>query len=268
MPVLQINRRGYRVWIIITAIALLSCSIPAAYDAFQLPSSSPLFGKTFVLDAGHGGQDAGCHVGDIRESDLALAFTLRVGALLEQAGCMVVYTRTDQDGLCGPDGRWDKQDDMRRRAEIIQNAQPDAVLSFHMNTFSTPQTGAQIFIQQPVRDGCAELAEAVRDALQQQLMPENTRQVKQGDYYILRKSPGLGILIECGFLNNPQELVLLQDPSWQDRFAVAVCSALSSFFATYQADPSSSARAPSTEPPQTSPIATVSVIRADTIGGI
>ena len=217
----------------LAAFVLVLLTLPRAINVWNSKSANPLAGATVVLDPGHGGLDAGCSAGDILESELALTLALKTGALLEKAGATVVYTRTDAEGVKDPGKKWNKQADMKGRARIINETGPGAVISFHCNTFPTPQTGAQVFLQEGASQASKDLAEAVQKTIREQMSPQNTRQTKAGDFYVLRQTTAPGILIECGFLNNPVEAALLCDASWQDTFALAVVSGVTEFFAGY-----------------------------------
>jgi|GEM_PF-74956 len=209
------------------ALGIVFCLVLGlAYPAITQTWSgraTPLAGRRVVIDAGHGGPDAGCTGGSVTESQLTVAFALKIGTVLELAGCDVTYTRTDNNGLGEPP--WSKQKDMRQRRYIIEQANPDVVLSIHMNTFATPQSGVQIFYQQD-HEASPPLADALRNAFAAR------RVNKSGDFYVLRHSKAAGVIIECGFLNNPAEEVLLCDPAWQDAFALTVCTGLSQYFVT------------------------------------
>nr|MDD6335004.1 N-acetylmuramoyl-L-alanine amidase [bacterium] len=220
---------GISTALLVACVALITHLTVTAW----LHPSTPLHGTTILIDAGHGGQDGGCTgPGGITEGELTLDIALKTGALLEQAGCTIIYTRTDDNGLVAPDGSWSKQSDMHARGEIIKNSGADIVLSLHMNSFPTRQSGAQVFIQQPEREGARQLAEALQQTIRESLMPANKRLVKSGDYYVLRMAPGLGVLVECGFLSNPEEAIMLSDPTWQDKMALAICTGLTRYLAT------------------------------------
>ena len=79
---------------------------------------------TLVVDAGHGGHDAGA-VGSIsKEKNLTLKFALAFGRLVEQncPDVKVIYTR-----------KTDKFVELYRRAEIANQAKADLFISVHIN---------------------------------------------------------------------------------------------------------------------------------------
>lgn len=91
-----------------------------------LPLSATAAKKfVLVIDAGHGGRDAGC-VGKIsKEKTLALKYALAFGKSVERncPDVKVVYTRTT-----------DRFIDLWQRAEIANKNKADLFLSFHINS--------------------------------------------------------------------------------------------------------------------------------------
>ena len=57
---------------------------------------------------------------------------------------------------------------------------------------------------------------------------------KAGDYYILNETRPTGLLIECGFLSNPQEQKLLQEEDYQLELAQAIVSGIEAYFVALQ----------------------------------
>ena len=173
---------------------------------------------TVVLDAGHGGEDGGCigKTTGIKESDLNLEYTYILGRYLTSMGIKVVYTRKDQNGLYTLGAADKKISDMQKREEIIEKANPQAVISIHMNKF--PQSeykGAQVFYNEQNKNSEA-LANSIRDCLVKNV--ENARELTlAGDYYMVNCTKAPSVIVECGFLSNPDEEVLLQNEEYQNK---------------------------------------------------
>jgi len=174
-----------------------------------------LTGKHIVLDAGHGGFDGGATgvEGQI-EAELNLQVTQQLADLFAQAGAQVTCTRTDEHALAE-----DKNEDMRVRASIIREAQPDVCLSIHMNKFSQASScGAQTFYQTASAEG-EQLASMIQSAIVENLQPQNHRVHKAADLYVLKAGSAPATLVECGFLSNPEEARKLEDPQYQAQLA-------------------------------------------------
>lgn len=182
-------------------------------------------GKTIVLDAGHGGFDGGAvGIDGVVEAQLNLQIALKVQAKFESAGWKVVQTRTADEGLGGDGKGTDKQKDMRARAQIIKDTKPDVMVSIHMNKYTSASVrGPQVFYQSGAAEGGAALAQCIQDRLNA-LIPEGwkKREVKSGDFYVLKAGEQPSVIVECGFISNPDEKAMLQDEQYQDRVAEAI----------------------------------------------
>lgn len=174
-----------------------------------------------VVDAGHGGNDPGkVGVNGALEKDINLAIAKRLAVLLEQADVEAVLTRTQDAGLYDADADRKKVQDMKRRIEVMEKAEPDIVVSIHQNSYNGAEVrGAQVFYYTGSQEG-KKLADLVQAQLIAGLDPQNGRTAKANDsYYLLRKTSRPIIIAECGFLSNPKEEELLCDPSYQEKVA-------------------------------------------------
>ena len=198
----------------------------------------PLHGKTVLIDAGHGGIDAGTigWVTGVREDELNLAVAKYLESFLTKAGAMVVMTRSDGDGLYDADTRSDKQkrEDMARRAQMIRDGGEDYVISIHMNGFTQSDAcGAQVLYQTGSAEGLA-LAQTIQEELRGGLDATNRRQASAGDYMVLRSASVPAVLVECGFLSNAAEEEKLTTPAYQERVAWLIYTGLMRYAAGRQ----------------------------------
>lgn len=181
---------------------------------------------TIVLDSGHGGADPGMvGVSGTEEKTLNLIYTKKIAALMEQAGYRVVLTRNSDTGLYDENESNKKAQDMQRRCEIIEREDPILTLSIHQNSYPQDASvrGPQVFYYEHSKEG-EKLATCIQDSMNKQLEVARPR-VQKGNstYYILKRSKAVTVIVECGFLTNPQEEALLQEEEYQDRMAQAVC---------------------------------------------
>lgn len=207
----------------VLAVILASVLFSMGVVAVTNIKAEPKFSYTIVLDAGHGGRDNGCsgvNTGVV-ESELNLSVTKKLQKYLTDFGFNVVLTRTNSDGLYSQNVDNYKKDDMEKRAKIIENANADMVISIHMNSFPSPtEKGAQVFF-----DATNDASKALAQALQTQLIAdiENARKSTQkGDYYILNCATVPTAIVECGFLTNPEEELLLMDTDYQSKLAYSI----------------------------------------------
>ena len=164
-----------------------------------------------VVDAGHGGDDPGkIGTAGTLEKEINLAIAKRLEALLKQADVAVVMTRTDSNGLY----------DENARVSMMEEAKADLAVSIHQNSYPDPAIkGAQVFYYTSSVEG-KQLAKRLQERLVKGLDPQNHRQAKANDsYYLLKKTACPIVIVECGFLSNPQEETLLTDSVYQERVA-------------------------------------------------
>ena len=92
---------------IVIMFSILSLIVVACYVAI-IPQKSnsietvslPVSNKTIVLDAGHGIPDEGAESANgVSEASINLKITKKVQLLLEQSGCKVILTRSDENGI-------------------------------------------------------------------------------------------------------------------------------------------------------------------------
>ena len=183
--------------------------------------------RALILDAGHGGFDGGAvSVTGTAEKTLNLETTLTLAELLRLLGYEVILTRDSDVSLTSEAGGSRKMQDLRGRLAIAE-ANPDTpFLSIHMNKF--PQNryrGLQIYYS-PNHPAGETLAECMQSAVRTALQPENERAVKSATsaIYLLHRIQSPAVLIECGFLSNADEALLLEDPVYRTKLAIVLTS--------------------------------------------
>lgn len=170
-----------------------------------------------VVDPGHGGEDPGkVGINDVLEKDLNLQIAKKVKKLLEEAGIKIVMTRTNDKV---PDA---KKEDLNQRVQLINETKPTLALCIHQNSYPDEKIkGAQVFYHTITPE-----AEDVATIVQEQLRtvdPTNTRQIKENDtYFMLKNCQVPTIIVECGFLTNPEEAAKLTQEEYQDQIAQAI----------------------------------------------
>ena len=180
---------------------------------------------TVVLDAGHGGEDGGAvSAAGITEKELNLQISLQIAAFLRAAGINVVLTREDDrllyDRTQDYQGR-KKALDLAARRAIAERTENCVFVSIHMNAYPLPQyRGLQVWYS-PNHPHSRALAECLQTEVQSALQPENDRRIKAAtsSIYLLHHLECPAILIECGFLSNPEEAERLASPAYQRQLA-------------------------------------------------
>ncbi|KHO63358.1 N-acetylmuramoyl-L-alanine amidase [Thermoanaerobacter sp. YS13] len=187
----------------------------------------PIINKVIVIDAGHGGPDPGKpgkYGKDEDELNLEIAQKLR--ELIEESGGIVVMTRED-DTLSDSSLSKDLKNRVVKANEVIA----DVLISIHLNSFSQSKyKGAQVFYQNNSEKGKL-LAELIQQELRNTLDPNNDRMAKSSNsYYILRNAKMPAVIVECGFMSNPEEEKLLNDENYQYKIAWAIYKGLIHYF--------------------------------------
>lgn len=177
-----------------------------------------------VIDAGHGGADPGkVGVNGSLEKDINLKIAEMVKGFLEAEDVEVIMTRTDDGGLYDEGASNKKVQDMKRRIAIIEEAEPEIVVSIHQNSYHEEYVhGAQVFYYKGSATG-KRLAELIQKRFVINVDPENKREAKANDsYYLLKKTSCPIVIVECGFLSNREEEEKLNSEIYQEKAAWAV----------------------------------------------
>lgn len=186
--------------------------------------------NTVVIDAGHGGSDPG-KVGaeDILEKEINLAIAKKVETQLKKEKVKVIMTREEDRLLTADADSGSKAQDMKERVELINKELPQIAVSIHQNSYQDASVhGAQVFYYSGSGEG-----ERAAGIMQNALLAfdaENTRQPKANNtYYLLRRTEVPTIIVECGFLSNPEEARNLCLEEYQEKVAQAICQGILEF---------------------------------------
>lgn len=222
MKTLFIKRSFLIVFAVIITLGI-SLGVLAGFAVKQTNTVNPSM-PTIVIDAGHGGIDNGV-VGinsKTDEADINLAIARLVKGNFANAGFNCVMTRTTEAGLYGTTAKGFKARDMQKRKEIILNSDADMVISIHQNYCPLPsKRGGTVFFDNKSESGTA-LALCIQKELN--ALPECTKpnEALHGDYFMLKCSKSPSVIVECGFLSNPQDDQLLNTQEYQRAVAYAV----------------------------------------------
>ena len=197
--------------------------------------SLPVSGKTIVVDAGHGVPDEGAEADDgTTEAETNLKIALKLQNLLEQSGCTVILTRSDENAIYDIDSqtlRQKKISDIRNRVKIGNESSADIFVSIHLNKIPQQQyDGWQTFYNKNSEQG-RKLATSIQNNLNEAIQKENKRVAsKIENIYIINNVEIPTTIVECGFLSNPEEEKQLLDDSYQNRLAWGIYNGIISYF--------------------------------------
>ena len=184
-----------------------------------------------LVDEVHGGSDPGMiGVVGLEEKGINLSISLLLRDTLEKSGYSVIMTREEDKGLYDSGAANKKVQDMQRRVTMIQEHAPVLSVSIHQNSYQDSEVhGPQVFYYEGSVEG-KKLAEAVQNSLNQNLEVDRPREVKGNtSYYLLKRSSGPLVIVECGFLTNPEEAQKLQTKEYQQKVAGAVTEGIRTY---------------------------------------
>lgn len=183
---------------------------------------------TIVVDAGHGGKDPGkVGEGNVLEKNLNLSIAQKLKEALEQLGIHVIMTRTSDDALCKESDRNQKMTDLNNRIKLIEENSPNFVISIHQNSYTDSKVkGAQVFYLSDCSQGKT-IAAYIQNSLNENIFFEKPREIKGNvSYYLLKKSPITTVIVECGFLSNPEECQKLTEDDYQNQIVAAIVNGI------------------------------------------
>ena len=208
-----------------------------------------------LIDPGHGGKDPGTHHNGIREKDLTLDISKRVGAILSSRGLNVRYTRRSDTWIT-----------LEQRADKVRTNKADLFISIHVN--ANPSEGVQGFetyyldvsrtsastrlaaVENALRDRSRatreklpphrlftiqkqesrRLARNVHETTLKYLRKKNYRThdggIKTAPFHVLRRSGVPGVLIEVGYCTNKTEAERLAVDAYRASLARGIANGI------------------------------------------
>jgi len=187
---------------------------------------------TVIIDAGHGGEDGGALSPDgLPESMYNLSIALRLEKILHFLGLETQMIRNTDISVysTGTTLAQKKRSDLKERVRFINQTENGLLLSIHQNSFPDKQYhGSQVFYAKT--QGSKALAEEVQTALRTALNQSNKRQIKPASgIYLMEHIENPGILVECGFLSNPEEEHKLGSPEYQKKLCCVIAAVTAEF---------------------------------------
>ncbi|MGF7045663.1 N-acetylmuramoyl-L-alanine amidase [Paenibacillus sp. DS2015] len=201
----------------------------AKFSDDPLDPVHPAFPKEVVLiDVGHGGIDGGTSFQKIVEKDINLKIALKVFMLLKSKGYYAILNRSNDYAL-SDDNHWLHSSsrhlrDLAQRKELSRQVPTLLVVSLHVNWGKSPSKRGPLVLHQ--NEGRSYL---LADAIQQQLnlLYETNQQPKLGKpFYILNYIKDPAVIVETGFLSNPEDRAMLTNPRKQLVIAESITAAI------------------------------------------
>ncbi|MBN3554189.1 cell wall-binding repeat-containing protein [Fictibacillus nanhaiensis] len=179
-----------------------------------------LFGKSIVLDPGHGGTDPGAIGNGLKEKDVVLDVGLKSKELLKNSGARIVMTRSTDTFIT-----------LTNRANMGNNSRADSFISIHANSYpGTKPNGSETYWNDVYNSSESKaLATEIQKLLIQKLQTDD-RKVKEADFYVIKYVKIPSVLVELGFISNPQDAQKLASPTYRRLAAEAIAQGTINFY--------------------------------------
>lgn len=209
--------------------AAIICSRTVTVVSENLPVKNR---KCIVIDAGHGGIDGGAvSCTGVLESQINLEIALKLEDLCHLLGMKTKMVRTTDCSVYteGSSIASKKVSDLKERVRITNETENAVFVSIHQNKYAQSRyNGAQVFYAPT--EGSSILAKAIQDTYSETLNPTSNRKIKKADgVYLMQHITCPGVLVECGFISNPEEEALLRSAVYQQKICCVIASACSRY---------------------------------------
>ena len=191
--------------------------------------SGGLSGKVITIDPGHGGSDPGA-IGPtgFQEKSATLPISKYLKSALEARGAKVFMTRTTDVDVYGPNASG--VDELGARVNIANSHNSDAFVSVHINSFNNPSVGGIATYYYSKTGNDARLAQKVQNQIANVPGFNGDRGIQEGNLYVLRHTNMPAILVELGFISNPNEERALKSDQTEQDFANRIAAGIASYF--------------------------------------
>jgi len=204
-------------------------------DKSLMTLTSPIKNSTVIIDPGHGGPDGGAvGIDGTIEKDINLSIALKLRDVLDLCGINTLMTRETDVSIhdSGIEGiRRQKISDIKNRFNLIEGTENAVYVSIHQNHFSSQKyKGTQVFYS-PNNPESKRFAQVLQEDFISFIQPQNIRQCKKSgtEIYLLYHARCPAVMIECGFLSNPEETQMLKSDEYQNKLSIVAADGIVKF---------------------------------------
>lgn len=215
---------------VVVIIACLAVAYHGSRGVTTMVELTPVSSdRCYIIDAGHGGIDGGAtSCSGKLESSINLEIALRLNDLMRFLGYSTKMIRTTDTSVYteGTTIGAQKISDLKERVRIVNETENGILISIHQNTYSDGRySGAQVFYA--ADDTSRGLAEGLQSLMVATINPGSNRRCKSSSgIYLMQNIRRPGVLIECGFLSNPEEDKLLSGQEYQKKLCCVIAAGL------------------------------------------
>nr|WP_300003531.1 N-acetylmuramoyl-L-alanine amidase [Tissierella sp.] len=213
--------------ILLTSIILIGFKVLPFIAKKVISSENPIaLGKTIVIDAGHGGHDGGTiGVNGSYEKDINLEISQKIIKKLQAKGYEVISTRDNDEYI-----------DNIERARLANRSSSDVFLSIHCNALENNDyiSGAQVLYYPDKNKGNQDLnnknmAETMMNSIVSATGVIDKGIIEREDLIVLNQTNMPAMVVECGFLSNPNEEKLLLNSRYQNKLVDSIIQGLEDY---------------------------------------
>ena len=198
------------------------------------------YSKTIFLDPGHGGRDSGAYYYGIAEKDLNLQVSRKLRKRLEELGYTVLTSRDSDVDV----------DFVTERSRMVNKTNADFFISIHFNATGNDTTlnlGIQTYsykeevgypskINQYWHNNPDRISESNRLAadLHSSLLTETGARdagLLQATFAVLRETAKPAVLLELGYMDNPEENQRIRSEQYQDKLVEGIIKGIQKYYA-------------------------------------
>ena len=232
--------REFRPFSFFCVLALILCAVTVAIvvhhseETASVKSGQPLRGKIIAVDAGHGGADPGAvGVTGVVEKEINLILAEKLKTQLEAKGAVVIMTRSADRVFSDI-----KKEELEHRAELVKKSKAELFLSLQCNAVPNSELhGAQTFYHPDSEQG-KNLAEAIQKRFKTKLKNTDREALTLDSAYIMRLLDIPAVMVEVGFLSNPEEGALLKDDDYREKVIAAIYGGIYDYYKMKDTSPS------------------------------
>ncbi len=209
-------------WMVLCTFFL--CMLVSTFG-MQADAAPSLAGKVILIDPGHGGHNPGAVANGSTEAENNLAVSMRLQEKLERGGAKVVMTRMSDRSVAKKTSSLTEE--LAARVAIAEAQDADIYVSIHSKSNHDPRIyGAMTFYSSKQS---RQLAETIQKNLVYRTKAKDMGSKAQG-FYVLRNTSMPSVLVEMGFVSNPQEAKLLNGTSYREKIADGLYEGIEEYF--------------------------------------
>ncbi|MBC8059385.1 MAG: N-acetylmuramoyl-L-alanine amidase CwlD [Clostridiaceae bacterium] len=224
------KHKNYMVLILVLMLTILTKSTTVGAETSEENEGE----KLILIDPGHGGYDGGADGNGVKEKNINLSISLLLKEELIKQGFDVMMTREKDEALKLDTVKFKthKAEDLAARCKIKSESNCDLFISIHMNTYPESQySGGQVWYSRNPES--RKLADLIQRNFRKYIDDKNKRVAKPAldAFKMLRSVDTMpGVLVECGFISNPEEAGKLNNKDYQKSIAESITRAIMEYF--------------------------------------